>query len=180
MARIQPVERDGSSKTRELLGVVEKQMGMVPNMISTMAQSPAVLQAYLGFNQSLAKGSLPAGLRQEISLAVSESNQCDYCLSGHTFLGKKAGLSESDLLDARHGTASDEKTNAALVFARRIVENRGHVSDQDVEDIRGAGYTDGQIAEIVANVALTTFTNYFNNVADTKIDFPLAPSLAAV
>lgn len=180
MSRINPVDRNVNSKTRELLGAVEKKMGMVPNLISTMAQSPAVAQAYLGFSQSLAGGSLPAPLREQISLAVGEANQCNYCVSAHCFLGSKAGLSESDLLDARHGTAADEKANAALSFARKIVEDRGHVSNEDVEDVRLAGYNDGEIAEIVANVALNIFTNYFNHVAETEIDFPLVPSLAAV
>ncbi len=180
MARINPVERNANPKTRELLAAVEKNMGMVPNMIATMGQSPAVVQAYLRFNQTLAGGSLPVALRQRISLAVSEVDQCDYCLSAHTFLGAKAGLNESDILDARHGTATDEKTNAALVFARKIVEDRGHLNDEDVEEVRRAGYTDGEIAEIVANVALTTFTNYFNQVAGTEVDFPRVHSLAAV
>jgi uncharacterized peroxidase-related enzyme len=180
MARINPVQRNANPKTRELLAAVEKNMGMVPNMIATMAQSPAVVQAYLRFNQALAGGSLPVALRQRISLAISEADQCDYCLSAHTFLGAKAGLSESDILDARHGTASDEKTNTALVFARRIVDDRGHLSDEDVEEVRRAGYTDGEIAEIVANVALTVFTNYFNQVAGTEIDFPAVHSLATV
>ena len=109
MARINPVERNANSKTRELWGAVEKQIGMVPNIVSTMAQSPAVAQAYLGCNQALAKGSLSAALREQISLTVSEANQCDYCVSAHTFFGSKAGLSESDLLDARHGVASDRR-----------------------------------------------------------------------
>ena len=82
--------------------------------------------------------------------------------------------------NARHGTAQDEKANAALVFARRIVDDRGHVSDDDVDEVRRAGYTDGEIAEIVANVALATFTNNFNQVASTEIDFPVVPSLAVV
>jgi uncharacterized peroxidase-related enzyme len=180
MVRINPVQRDANPKTQELLAAVRKNMGMVPNMIATMAQSPAVVQAYLKFSQSLAGGSLPDALRQRISLAVSEANQCNYCLSAHSFLGSKAGLSESDLLDARHGAASEEKTNAAIVFARKIIDDRGHVSDEDLEEVRRAGYTDGEIAEIVANVALTTFTNYFNQVAGTEIDFPVAPSLMAV
>jgi uncharacterized peroxidase-related enzyme len=180
MARINPVEQNGNSKAQEILGAVKKKMGMVPNMISTMAQSPTVLQAYLGFAQTLAGGSLSAALQQRIALDVSEANQCNYCLSAHSFLGRKAGLSETEVLDARHGTAADEKTDAALVFARKIVEDRGHVSDEDVEEIRQAGYTDGEIAEIVANVALSTFTNYFNRVADTDIDFPVAHSLATV
>ena len=106
-----------------------------------MGQSPAVVQAYLRFNQTLAGGSLPVALRQRISLAVSEVDQCDYCLSAHTFLGAKAGLNESDILDARHGTATDEKTNAALVFARKIVEDRGHLNDEDVEEVPGGRAT---------------------------------------
>ena len=89
MARINPVGRDANSKTQELLAAVKKNMGMVPNMIATMAQSPAVVQAYLKFNQSLAGGSLSAPLRQQISLTVSEADQCNYCLSAHSFLGKQ-------------------------------------------------------------------------------------------
>jgi uncharacterized peroxidase-related enzyme len=145
-----------------------------------MAQSPAVAQAYLGFSQTLAGGSLSAALREQIALTVSEANQCEYCVSAHCFLGSKAGLSQSELLDARHGTASGEKTNAALVFARKIVDDRGHVHDEDVEEVRQAGYTDGEIAEIVANVALNIFTNYFNHVAGTEVDFPSVPLLVAV
>ena len=179
MARIQPV-RDADPKTPELLSAVKKNLGILPNMISTMARSPAVVQAYLGFSKSLEKGLLPVSLRERISLAVSEAGQCNYCLSAHTVLAGKAGLSESDILDARHGTASDDKVSAALAFARAIVEDRGHVSDDDIEEVRQAGYNDGEITEIVGNVILTIFTNYFNHVADPKIDFPVAPALATV
>ena len=180
MARINPLERNTNSKTRELWDTVQKQMGMVPNMVATMAQSSAVVKAYLDGIQDLNGGSLPNALRQQISLTVSEANQCDYCVSAHTFFGDKAGLSESDLLDARHGTSSNRKTNAALTFARKIIEDRGHVNDEDFEQVRRAGFSDGEIAEIVANVCLTTFTNYFNQVAATEVDFPYVPLLVAV
>ncbi|MEN6458043.1 MAG: carboxymuconolactone decarboxylase family protein [Thermoguttaceae bacterium] len=180
MSRIHPVSHDANPKTKNLLGLVEKQMGMVPNMIATMARSPAVAEAYLAFSQNLAIGGLPLKLREQIALTVSEANQSAYCLSAHSFLGRRAGLTESDLPDARHGTASDPRTNAALVFARRMVEDRGHVNDEDLQEVRHAGYTDSEIVEIIANVALTLFTNYFNEVAATDVDFPLAPSLAVV
>ena len=179
MARINRIDHPEDIKTRELYDAVTKGMGWVPNMMATMARSPTVLHAYLQFNKILAGGSLPAALRQSISLAVSEADQCNYCLAAHSVLGGKAGLSESDLLDARHGLSSDPKINAALVFARRVVEERGHVGDADLDEVRRAGYSDGQIAEIVANVALTTFTNYFNQVAGTELDFPAVESLAA-
>jgi uncharacterized peroxidase-related enzyme len=180
MTRIHPVQRNTNSKTQQLFDTVEKKMGMVPNLISTMANSPAVAQAYLGFSQALSGGTLSAALREQIALTVSETNQCDYCVSAHSYLGGKAGLSETELIDARHGTASDQKTDSALVFARKIVDDRGHVTDEDVEELRQVGYTDGEISEIIANVALSIFTNYFNHVANTEIDFPQVPLLATV
>jgi uncharacterized peroxidase-related enzyme len=180
MSRIQPVQRSANAKTRELFSAVEKQMGKVPNMIATMANSPAVAQAYLAFAQAMAGASLSAALREQISLAVSEANQCNYCLSAHSFLSGKAGLSESDIIDARGATASDRKTHAILAFARKVVEDRGHISDDDQDEVRRAGCSDAEIAEIVAMVALNVFTNYFNRVAETDIDFPVAPALIAV
>ncbi|QDU92614.1 carboxymuconolactone decarboxylase family protein [Lignipirellula cremea] len=180
MPRIQPVNRTtADSKTANLLGSVEKKMGQVPNIIATMATSPAVAQAYLGFSQSLSTGQLPARLREQIALVVGETNNCEYCLAAHTALGKGAGLTEGETCDARRAEAKDDKERAALRFARTIVNERGRVSDEDVQAVRQAGYDDGEIAEIVANVALNIFTNYFNHVAGTEVDFPVAPELTA-
>lgn len=180
MPRIQPVNADtADTGTTELLGSVKKKMGTVPNIIATMANSPAVAKAYLGFSQSLSIGSLSARLREQIALVVGETNGCGYCVAAHTALGKGAGLSEQETRDARRADATNDKERAALEFARKIVSERGHVSNDDVQKVRQAGYTDGEITEIVANVALNNFTNYFNHVAETEVDFPPAPELAA-
>lgn len=179
MSRIQPVNAaTAQNQTAEILNGVKKKLGKVPNLIATMANSPAVANAYLSFSGTLAGGNLPANIRERISLTTGQANQCDYCLAAHTLLGKGAGLSEEDIIDARNGTASDERTAAAVIFAKKIVDNRGKVSDEDLAAVRNAGYSEGDIAEIVANVALNLFTNYFNHVADTEIDFPAAPALA--
>lgn len=181
MPRIQPVSQTtADSATVQLLSGVEKKLGMVPNLISTMANSPAVAKAYLGFSQALAGGQLPARLREQLALVVGETNQCGYCLAAHTALGQGAGLSEAETCDARRAIASDAKVQAALEFAREIVTERGQVSDESLLAIRQAGYNDGEIAEIVGNVALNLFTNYFNHVAGTEIDFPAVPELAQV
>jgi uncharacterized peroxidase-related enzyme len=180
MARIQPVDPTTADiQTTQLLDTVRKKIGAVPNLIATMAHSPAVASAYLGFSQALAGGKLPAPLREQIALAVGQSNTCNYCVSAHSFLGKKAGLSDADVCDARQGTAGDPKTRTALAFARKLVQDRGRVGDDDLAAVRQAGYSDGEIAEIVAHVALNVFTNYFNHVADTDVDFPAAPALSA-
>lgn len=180
MPRIQPIDRDTApADAAKLLDGVRAKMGVVPNIIATMAQSTAVAEAYLGFSQALAGGSLPARLREQIALIVGETNGCRYCVSAHTALGKQAGLTEQETCDARQARASDAKQAIALRFARQIVTDRGLVTDGDVERVREAGYTDGEIAEIVAAVALNLFTNYFNHVAGTEVDFPAAPELVS-
>ena len=88
-------------------------------------------------------------------------------------------MSVEEIVASRRGTSPDSKTEAALSFARKIVKERGLVSDDDVASLRLAGYDDGAITEIVANVALNIFTNYFNHVAQTDIDFPKASALEA-
>jgi uncharacterized peroxidase-related enzyme len=174
------VQQDtADSATAELLNSVKKTMGTVPNLIATMANSPAVAKAYLGFAQALSAGALPRRLREQIALVVGEANGCGYCVAAHTALAQRAGLTEQDTKEARRAASRDGKEQAALVFARKVVRDRGVVADDDVEQLRRSGYTDGEIGEIVANVALNIFTNYFNHVAGTEVDFPAAPGLAA-
>ncbi|REK17915.1 MAG: carboxymuconolactone decarboxylase family protein [Planctomycetota bacterium] len=180
MSRLQPVTRNAATPAAaELLDAVSKKLGSIPNLIATMAHSPAVARGYLDFSQALSTGTLPARLREQLALAVGEANTCQYCVAAHTFLGRRAGLSEHETRDARRGVVPDKKEHAALAFAKELVESRGHVGDEQVQQLRLAGYTDGEIAEIVAHVALNVFTNYFNLVADTELDFPAVPELAA-
>jgi alkylhydroperoxidase family enzyme len=101
------------------------------------------------------------------------------CLAAHSLLGSNAGLAEADIAAARRGDASEQRARAAIRFALAVVAARGGVDDADLERVRGAGFGDGEIAEIVAQVALNVLTNYLNRVADTEIDFPKAPALDA-
>lgn len=179
MERITPVNpKTAEGKAKDLLDAVKSKLGIVPNMTRAMAVSPAVLEAYLNFNGALHSGVLPAKVREQLALDVGEVNRCDYCLSAHSALGKRAGLSDQDILASRRGTSADAKSEALLRFARVVVEKRGLVGDDDVDAVRRAGYGDAEIAEVVAHVALNVFTNYFNNVAGTTIDFPRAPALS--
>ena len=180
MVRIHPVnEQTAPRPTAQLLNTVRKKLGSVPNLIATMASSPAVAQAYLSFSQALASGSLSARLREQIALTVGQANECDYCLAAHTALGKGAGLTEKETCDARQATSHNERERIVLQFAQKMVKVRGLVADADVESLRESGYTDGEVSEIVANVSLNIFTNYFNHVAGTEVDFPAAPALCA-
>lgn len=173
MPRLKAIETtEADPRTKELLEGVQKKLGMTPNVMKTMANSPAVLEAYLGFSGALGKGTLPAKLREQIALTVGELNRCEYCLSAHSAVGKMVGLSDEEIADSRRGVSPDRKTEAVLQFASKVVTERGWVSDDDVAALRAAGTTDAELAEIVAAVALNTFSNYFNHVAAPEVDFP--------
>jgi uncharacterized peroxidase-related enzyme len=180
MSRIQTIVSESArGETKELLEAVNAKFGMVPNMMRAMANAPAVLEGYLQLSGSLSKGVLSAKTREQLALAVSQANQCEYCLSAHSAIGKMVGLTTDQIRDSRLGTSVDPKSDAVIHFARKLVETHGLVSDEDVEDVRDAGFDDGAIAEVVAHVALNIFTNYFNIVAGTEIDFPKGPALQA-
>jgi uncharacterized peroxidase-related enzyme len=180
MSRIHQLNPEtATGRAKDLLGAVTGKLGLVPNMTRAMANSPAVLDGYLQLSGALARGTLPAKVREQIALAVAQANGCDYCLSAHTAVGKMVGLTADQIRDSRLGTAVDPKADALIRFARKVVETRGRVGDADLDEVRGAGFDDGVIAEVVAHVALNVFTNYFNEVAETDIDFPKAEVLTA-
>lgn len=166
--------------SRPLLEGVRKMLGSVPNLFRLTANSPAVLEGYLGLNGALAKGSLTPQTRERIALAVAEINGCDYCLSAHAYLGKNlAKLDEAEIAANRAGGSSDPKADAAVRFAARLVRERGQITDADVSSVRMAGYGDAEIVEIVAHVALNTLTNYLNEAFGTPIDFPVVSATVA-
>lgn len=166
--------------SRPLLEAVKKQLGVVPNLFRIVATSPAALEGYVGLNGALGKGALPAATRERIALAVAEINGCGYCLAAHTYLGKNlAKLDSTEIAANRHGTSTDAKAAVAVQFAAAIVKARGAIGADAIITVRDAGYTDAEIVEIIAHVALNTLTNYVNEVLGTDIDFPVAEALAA-
>jgi uncharacterized peroxidase-related enzyme len=173
MARLPIVDPNSSTgKAHDLLAAVQKKLGLVPNMTRVMANSPAVLEAYISFSSALDRASLDAKTRERLALGTAEANQCEYCLSAHSTIGKLVGLDESEILGSRRGQSSDSKATAALRFSRQLTEKRGAVSEADVDAARKGGLTEGEIAEVVALTALNIFTNYFNTAFQVDVDFP--------
>lgn len=164
--------------SRPLLDAVHQKLGMLPNLFKIFAHSPAVLQFYLAGSEALGAAALPAALREQIALVTAGRNECDYCASAHTLLGKGAGLDSTEVADNLRGRSGNPKTQAALDFAAAIVEERGRISDAQLQAVRAAGYGDAEVVEIVAVVAANIFTNYFNHIAGTVIDFPLVHAAA--
>jgi len=169
---------DAPAAARPMLSAVKAQLGVVPNLFRLVANSPAALEGYLGMSGALAKGSLPAALRERIALAVAQVNGCGYCLAAHTYLGKNvAKLDDAEIAANRRGTSGDAKAHAAVHFAATVARERGHVGEAALAAVRAAGWTDAQVIEMVQDVALNTWTNYLNEVALTDLDFPAAAPL---
>jgi uncharacterized peroxidase-related enzyme len=182
MARLKALNPDeATGKTKELFNAIQSKLGVVPNMMRTMGNSPALLEGYLNLSGALAHGALGAKNGELLALAISENNSCEYCVSAHSYIGEKlVHIDTETIANARHANSADAKTDAALKFANVLIAKKGLVSDSDVDIIKAAGLTDGEIGEVVGHVALNILTNYFNNTANTELDFPAAKSLQAI
>jgi uncharacterized peroxidase-related enzyme len=181
MSRISiPTVDNSLEASKPFLAAVQKQLGVVPNLMKLVGHSPAALEGYLALSGALGKGKFNVQMRERIALTVAEYNGCDYCLSVHSYLASNAvKLSGAEIEAARDGRSEDARTEAALQFALRVTESRGRVSDADLANVRLAGFDEAAILEIVANVAVNVLTNYINNVAKTDIDFPVVQSKLA-
>jgi uncharacterized peroxidase-related enzyme len=182
MTRLKALSPDqASGKTKELFNAINSKFGLIPNMMKTMGNSPALLEGFLNFSGALGGGTLGAKTSALIALAVSESNGCHYCLVSHTFVGTHITKLDADAMNAaRKGNAKDAKTAAILKFAQTLVSKKGRVNDEDVNAVKDAGVTEGEVGEIVGHVALNILTNYFNNTANTELDHELTTELAAL
>jgi len=179
MPRINPIDHGSATgKAKDLLDGVKAQLGVVPNIFATFVQSPKVLEGFLAFNGALSQGLLSTQLREQIALTVAGANSCDYCASAHTALGKGAGIASDELGRNLRGQSNDSATQAVLAFVSKVVEQRGQVGDGAIDNLRAANFTDGEIVEIVAHIGANLFTNYFNHIVGTEIDFPVVSATA--
>ena len=173
MSRLPVIQTEiADPKARKLLESVQAKLKITPNMTRVMANSPVVLEGYLGLSGALGGGHLAPKLREQIALAVGEQNGCQYCVSAHTAIGKLTGLADLEIEEARDARSHSAQNQAALEFARALAANHGRVKDADFDSLREAGFGDGEIAEVIAHTALNIFTNYFNTATRVEVDFP--------
>ncbi len=178
MQFIAPLIPNLAGPATESLDAVRKKLGTVPNIFTTLANSSATLEAYLAFSGALDNGLLSKALREQIALAVAGANECDYCASAHTFIAKSLGVESGEAMRNLGAESADPKTTVILKFVSDVVRNRAVLSDNSaaLDELRHVGVTEAEIVEIIANVSLNIFTNYFNHLAGTEIDFPLVDS----
>jgi uncharacterized peroxidase-related enzyme len=173
MNRINIVDPSAATAEQKVLfDAVQAQLGMVPNFLKVFANSPTALRAFLGLFGVATAGSLDILTRERIALALAQQNGCEYCVSAHTAIGGKAGLSSAEMLANRSGASQDGKAAVAVKFARALVAHTGEVTTAELMEVRNAGYTDAQIVEIITHVGLNLLTNILGKASRVEIDFP--------
>lgn len=173
MARINLVTHEtANAEQKALFDAIQSQLGMVPNFLKVFANSPEALKAFLGLHGIANGGSLDPRTGERIALALAQQNACEYCLSAHTAVGRKAGLDGAEIEANRAGTSQDTRAAAAVKFARALVAHTGDVTTAELADVRGAGYSDAEIVEIITHVGMNILTNILGRASRIDIDFP--------
>lgn len=173
MARVPIIDpKTATGQAKGLLDAVQSQLGITPNFIRVLANSPKALEGFLGLYGAAGAFQLDKATQERIALAIAEDNGCQYCVSAHTAIGARAGLSKDEMQLNREGASADAKAGAAVAFAKALNKNRGEVTTTEFDAVRRAGLSDGEIVETIAVVALNIFTNVLNKAMRVDIDFP--------
>ena len=178
MSRLNVVTPEqATGQTKELYNAIQRAVGAVPNIYQGVGNSPAALEGLLHIGAVLGKGQLSAAEIEAVKLAVSEAYGCNYCLAAHSLLGKKAGLTEEEVISIRRGTSPKPKLGALVRFVNAVIPPTARISDDAVRAVKAVGYNDAQITETLLTIAQTVFTNLFNRVHQTPLDFPPAAKI---
>lgn len=179
MKNLETLTKDQASPaSKEIFENLEKKIGMVPNIYATIGNSAPALKATLALGETLGTGEYSGKEIEAIALAVAQANECGYCLAAHTAIGKSQGLTLEDTVAIRNGEIKDTKLKALTDLTKSITVTRGYPKQNLINGFFEAGYNKAALAELIGHIALNTITNYTNHIAETAIDFPIAPELA--
>lgn len=172
-----PTKGEVSESSKAVFDSLNNALGFVPNLYATIALSENGLAKYIAYQN--AKTSLNNKEKEAVNLVVSEVNGCRYCLSAHTVIGKMNSFSEEQILDLRSGKSDNPKLNALVTLAKDITENKGKASSENIDAFYAAGYNDGNLVDLILQIADKIAMNYLHNLTQIPIDFPVAQPLSA-
>ena len=170
-----PTREQVSDNNQIVFDNLQKALGFVPNLYAFIGNSKNGLDRYLAYQT--AKTTLTNKEKEAVNLIVSQVNDCVYCQSAHTVLGKMNGFSDEQLVDIRKGKATDTKLDALVKLAADITKNRGKVSNENIDSFFTQGYTNENLVDLILQVSDKTAMNYLHNLTQVPVDFPLAPAL---
>lgn len=178
MNTLKPLTAEQANEnSKAIFSNLKSKIGMLPNLYATMGVSDKLLGGYLTFVETLKSGEFSNKEYEAIALATSQANNCAYCLSAHTAIGKMNGFSEEETLELRANSILDTKLNALVTLVNDFIESKGHPSEEATQNFFEVGYTKAAFAELIAAIAMTTITNYVYHNGGFEIDFPKAQEI---
>lgn len=172
-----PTREEVSATNQAIFDKLNGAIGFVPNLYAYFSKSETALADYVTFQNR--KSTLKAKEREVINLVTSQINGCRYCQSAHTAIGKMNGFTDEQVIEIRGGAASwDSKLDALAKFTTSVVENKGRATIDSREAFFAAGYTEGNLVDVIIVIGDKIISNYIHNITGFAIDFPLAPELA--
>jgi len=171
-------QENTSGQTRALLEAIQQGYGFVPNLFAYMAEAPTTIEAYLSMNELISKSSFSAAQQQVALLAVSKENGCDFCITAHRAIGKMSKANQQTL-DAIHNDAEieDSLDRTLAAYARKVVKQRGYVSDENINEFIAAGFTRQNVLEVILIVSIKTLSNYINHITEPEVNDELLEML---
>ena len=158
-----PASAVGAS--RELLGELVERHGTVGDMVSTMAHSPAVLGGYLQLSKAMRRAKLDRTISELVSVAVQSRQGCGMCLASHIDAARSLGVTDEAIWLAQQGTSHDPSVAAVIQLGIQVYREPTSITDAQIDELRGFGYSDREISDVVGVVSLNILTGAFNLVA---------------
>lgn len=160
-----------SPDAQKLLQGIQSAYGFIPNLFTYMAEAPVTIEAYLALNQLIAKSSLTPAQAQTALLTVSLENKCDFCTLAHRAIGKKSGANPQTFEALINKTEIvDSKDRALVSLTQKVVQQKGWVSDEELQVFLNAGFTKQQVLEVILVVTIKTLSNYINHLTKPEVN----------
>lgn len=160
-------------QSREILKSVQAKMGMIPNVLGEIAESPSLLKGYWELSEANRLGSFSPAELQIVQMTVSWLNDCNYCLAAHSTMAEKGGIPPEIIESLRHDLPlKDQKLEALRHFTKTVMKRMGRVEQMDMDAFFKAGYDKTHVFQVIQNVALKLITNYTSHIAKTPLDQP--------
>lgn len=148
-------------------------LGMIPNIFSTMANNPALLDAYSYSYKTFRENAGFTSQEQEIIfLSIAFENECEYCMAAHSFVADMMSKVPTEVTDAirNNSEIEDAKYKALSMFSKVMTAKRGNPSQEEIDAFLNAGYTENHILGVITAIGVKTMSNYFNHVFNTPVD----------
>jgi AhpD family alkylhydroperoxidase len=170
--RIHTIE-SAPEQSKPALQGLQQALGIIPNLAATMAESPVLLNGFVGAFGNFHGGTFSGAQKQVLLLSNAVANHCAWAVAFHSALALKEGVDAEHVRAIREKRLPADAQLAALSrFTRTLIEARGHVGASDLAAFTAAGFGPDQVLEVIAGLAVSVMANYAGNITQPALEQP--------